>query len=100
MAQERKKKAVAILGLVTGAGQIILGAVMMPEEKEFAYRTNESEKDLSMVNIGSGAVTMILSYWNLVTTPESNNQAMSWNIYPYSIADGNVGFGLSITRGF
>jgi len=100
--REQRKKAIPIIGLLTGAGQVILGAVMMPEETQsfYGHTTNESEKILSLINIGLGATTMILSTWNLVTTPEPNQNDIGWNIYCIPTPSGDIGLGLSLTRRF
>ena len=59
-------KTVSIIGLITGAGQIVLGSANFPKENKGwgTNYTNESQKTLSMVNIGLGTTTMILSAWN------------------------------------
>ncbi len=56
-------KTVPIIGLITGAGQIALGSAMFPKEVYSwgTNYTNESQKTLSMVNIGLGTTTMMLS---------------------------------------
>ncbi|MBI1807454.1 MAG: hypothetical protein HYR76_10440 [Ignavibacteria bacterium] len=101
MVQGSKKKAVPIIGLVTGAGQIMLGASMMPEETRVnGYPTNESQKVLSIVNIGLGITTMILSTWNLVATPEYDDKNIGWNIHGFPTPNGNVGLAFSLSRRF
>lgn len=102
MTQESKTKAVPIIGLVTGAGQAILGVTMMPEETRglYGYTTNESQKVLAMVDIGLGVTTMILSTWTLVKTPEANEKSVGWNIYRFPTRNGDVGLGFSLIRRF
>ena len=93
MSRERRTKAIPFFGIVTGAGQVILGAIMMPREIVTANgnQTNESEKILSLINIGLGSTTMILSMWNLVTIPEQTLPVVGWNMYCVATPGGGVG---------
>lgn len=58
-----KNKTVPILGLITGAGQITLGALNYPKEQITWGGTyvNSSQRNLSLINIGLGTSTLILS---------------------------------------
>ena len=48
-------KTIAIVGLITGASQTILGASMFPKTtNDFYGNTKEIRKTLSMINIGLG----------------------------------------------
>ncbi|MEO6456460.1 MAG: hypothetical protein ABIN97_20455, partial [Ginsengibacter sp.] len=60
---------VPMIGLFSGAGQIILGATSFSKNTTTlsGNATNESRKTLSMINIGMGTTTVILSAWNLIT---------------------------------
>lgn len=102
--QGARGKTVPVIGLLTGAGQIVLGAAMFPEEQvsvlSGANYTNESQKTLSMVNIGVGTTTMILSIWNLMTNRTPKNKRTSWSIGPYSTPGNYTGLALSLTRKF
>ena len=102
IAQGSKKTAVPIIGIVTGIGQVILGAAMIPQETRnfYGYTSNESQKALSIVNIGLGVTTIILSTWNLVATPQADNNQVGWSFYPFPTADGNFGLGFSLSRIF
>lgn len=99
-----ENKNVPILGLITGAGQVALGSAMFPKEK-MNFRantssTNESQKTLSMVNIGLGTSTVILSAWNLITNREPKEKRTTWNIYGLPTRDNNAALTLSMTRKF
>jgi len=102
MTQKSTTKAVPIIGLVTGAGQAILGVMMIPEETRgfYGYTTNESQKVLAMVDIGLGVTTMILSTWTLLKTPEPNEKSVGWSLYGFPTREGDVGLGFSLTRRF
>ncbi len=95
-----KSKAVPIVGLITGAGQIVLGATNMPKSifKFGLNYTNETQKKLSMFNIGVGAANMILSAWNLIANRTPKNKKMAWNIYSYPAVGNNMGLAVGFTR--
>jgi len=96
-------KTVPIIGLITGAGQIALGSAMFLKEQTTwigASYTNESQKTLSMVNIGLGTSTMILSAWNLITDRKPKDKLTTWNIYSFPTESNNNGLAFSLTRKF
>jgi hypothetical protein len=95
-------KTVPIIGLITGAAQITIGSAMFPEEINNwgTNYTNERQKTLSMVNIGLGTTTMILSAWNLISNRKPKDKLMTWNIYSFPTQDNNTGLALSLTRRF
>ena len=95
-------KTVPIIGLITGAGQIALGSAMFPKEMNSwgTNYTNESQKTLSMVNIGLGTTTMILSVWNLITNRKPKDKLTTWNIYSFPTQNNNTGIAFSLTRKF
>lgn len=96
-------KTVPTIALITGAGQIVLGSAMFPKE-QMAWGgtnyTNESQKTLSMVNIGLGTTTMILSAWNLITNRKPKDKLTAWNFYSFPTQDNNTGMAFSLTRRF
>jgi len=96
-------KTVPIIGLITGAGQIALGFAMFPKEQMTwggSSYTNESQKTLSMVNIGLGTTTMILSAWNLINNRKPKDKLTKWNIYSFPTQNNNTGIAFSLTRRF
>jgi len=95
-------KTVPIIGLITAAGQIALGSAMFPKETNDwgTNYTNESQKTLSMVNIGLGTSTMILSAWNLITNRKPKDKLTTWNIYSFPTEANNKGMAFSLTRRF
>lgn len=91
---------VPILGLIAGAGQITLGALNYPEE-QFGLGgsyVNTSQRNLSLINIGLGTSTMILSSWNLITNRKPKEKSLSWNIYSFPTQNSNMGLGFSLTK--
>lgn len=94
-------KAVPIIGLITGGGQIIFGTATHPASAGMSLRlSNEGAKTLSMFNIGLGTSTLILSAWNLFTNRKPKEKLTTWNIYKYPTQDNHTGMALSMTRKF
>lgn len=93
-------KTVPIISLLTGVGSIVYGAVHFKKEIFYGMdpTTNESQKTLSMVNIGLGTTTMILSIWNLSANRPQKNKSVAWNIYSFPTADRQLGLGLYLTK--
>ncbi len=93
-------KTVPILGLVTGASQITLGALNYPKKQRTWGGTyvNPAQRNLSLINIGLGTGTMILSSWNLITNRKPKEKSFSWNIYSFPTQDSNMGLGFSLTK--
>ena len=96
-------KTIPVIGLITGAGQVFLGASNIPKEdvdvngKNF---TNESQKTLSFLNIGLGTSTMILSAWNLLNNRKPKDKRTTWNIYSFPTQKNDLGLAFSLTRKF
>lgn len=85
-------KAFAFAGLITGAGQTVLGITMFPKEPKESLiimpQHSESRKNLSMMNIALGSTTMILSAINLLSKKEPRNRKLKIELgsmeIPYS----------------
>jgi hypothetical protein len=95
-------KTIAIAGLITGAGQTIVGAVNFPKTTNGFYgnTTNESKKTLSMINIGLGTTTMILSTWSLLTNKKLKDKKTTYNLNSFETFDNNIGMAFTLTRRF
>lgn len=91
-----KSKTVPIIGLLTGAGQIALGALNFPDNLGTA--TNESQKVLSMINIGLGTSSIILSTWNLCANRQKKEKTTAWNLFSFPTTKNKIGLGLSWTK--
>ncbi|GAB2799819.1 hypothetical protein GCM10027275_52300 [Rhabdobacter roseus] len=93
-------KTVPILGLISGAGQITLGTINYPKEQRSinGILVNESQRNLSLINIGLGTSTMILSSWNLITNRKPKEKSLSWNLYSFPTQDSNMGLGFSLKK--
>lgn len=96
-----KDNTVPIVGLLTGAGQIALGIGNFPKEENGMYvTTNESQKVLSMVNIGFGTTTMILSTWNLIANRKPKSKSTAWNFYNFQTPDNKIGLAFALSKRF
>ena len=82
---------------ITGAGQIIIGAVMFPRKNS---NFNESAKALSMINIGLGTTTLILSSWNSIQNNKPKTKLTSWNIQTVPQTRDKLGLTLGFTKYF
>lgn len=95
-------RTVPLLGLITGAGQIVLGLTNMPKQQNYglggAVYTNESQKTLSFINIGLGTTSIVLSTWNLLANRKPKEKPVTWNIFSYPVQGNNTAFGLCMTK--
>lgn len=94
-------KTIGIIGLLTGAGQTILGVSMFPKTVTDFYgntiTTNENKKNLSMANIGIGTATMFLSAWNLITNRKPKETKTTWNLNSFE-SQNSIGMAVTFTR--
>lgn len=93
-------KTMPIIGLITGAGQVVLGIASFPETV-YGFNgvtTNESKKTLSMVNIGLGTTTMILSAWNLINQKKVKERSTTINVYSMPAGQSKLNIGVCLTR--
>lgn len=92
-------KTIPTIGLITGAGQVILGAASFPKSTSGTWgnTSNESKKTLSMLNIGIGTTTMIVSAWNLITKKKTKDKMTTWNIYTIHSKSNKMNVGVNFT---
>lgn len=93
-------KTVPIIGLITGAGQITHGALNYPKEQITWSGTNinTSQRNLSLINIGLGTSTLLLSSWNLMTNRKPKEKSFSWNVYSFPTQGNTPGIGFNLTK--
>lgn len=101
IANGNKNEIISTIGLVSGTIQLVSGIINYPE----TYWTmngpgsNQSQRDLSLVNIGLGTTTLILSTWNVFTNRKiEENQSTSWNLYSFPTRENTTGVGLSFSK--
>jgi len=101
IANGNKSPLISMLGLVSGSIQIVYGVNNYPSESGVNgnYTYNFSQRDLSLVNIGLGTTTIILSTWNYITNKKlDENQSTSWNLYSFPTRENTTGVGLSFSK--
>jgi hypothetical protein len=89
-----KSKAVPIAGLITGAGQIVLGmsyTFPRPDVLNWDNHTNGSKQRLALFNIGVGTANIILSTWNLIVNKKPKEKRTSWNMYSFPAGGNQTG---------
>ncbi|MCE7063291.1 hypothetical protein [Dyadobacter sp. CY343] len=92
-------KVVPVVGLITGAGQIVLGAVgYHPENSRGTDFNYSDQRTLSIVNIGLGAASMVFSARNLVWQQKMVRRRTSWNVFSFPAGRSQTGVGLSFSR--
>ena len=97
-------KTLPVLGLISAAGQITWAAIKFPRDNIDPWTgynyTNESQKALSLINIGIGATTMFMSTFNLISNRSPKDNTTAWNIYSYSTDQNQLGLGFTMTKKF
>ncbi len=94
--------AAPIAGMITGAGQLTLGLIRYPDEY-LGIGTpvvKTTERNVSMLNIGIGAGTLIISTWNLLSNREPKQKSLSWNVYGMPAPDQTTALGIGFTKRF
>ncbi|PCJ67490.1 MAG: hypothetical protein COA58_04000 [Bacteroidetes bacterium] len=98
-----QSKAVPVLGLIAGTGQLAIGVIKFPKEEYtvFGAVTNENQKAVSLINIGLGTSSIILSTYNLVSNRKpKKDKTVAWNLYSYPTLTNQVGLGLTFKKQF
>lgn len=101
IANGNKSPLISMLGLLSGSIQIVYGVNNYPSESGINgnYTYNLSQRDLSLVNIGLGTTTLILSTWNFITNKKfEENPSASWNLYSFPTQGNTSGVGLSFSK--
>ena len=95
-----KNKTVPIIGLITGAGQITHGALNYPKDQITwsGININTSQRNLSLINIGLGTSTLLLSSWNLIINRKPKEKSFSWNVYSFPTQGNTAGIGFNLTK--
>jgi hypothetical protein len=92
-----------IAGMVSGASQLTLGLVKYPQQDDLNWGTqiiNPTERNASMLNIGLGAGTLVISTFNLITNRKPKERKLSWNVYGMPAPDQTTAVGLGFTKRF
>jgi len=97
----RDKNTIAILGMISGATQVAVGAVNLDYYKYGPSMDESKNQTLSWVNIGLGTTSLIMGTCNLLINKERPaDKRTVWNVYTYPARDDEVGIGFSLARRF
>lgn len=93
---------VPVLGILSGIGQITIGAFNLPKEEIFFNQTyiNQRQKNVSYFNIGFGSATVILSTINSIVNRSQPQKSVSWNVYSIPTEGNNMGIAFSLIKRF
>lgn len=95
------------LGVLSGAGQILFGALHLPKDEPGgsyigwnppAVKSYASERTVSYLNIGAGTATLGLSAWNLLRRQPAGASRTAVGVVNFPGPAG--GTGLALTRRF
>lgn len=104
------ERGMACAGLVSGAGQLLFGALHLPADEpaqngggwggagSVPGKSYVAERTVSYLNIGAGGATLALSAWNLLHRRRPGNLRTAVGVVQYPGRAG--GAGLSLTRKF
>ncbi|MGZ5221114.1 MAG: hypothetical protein ACXWC7_13590 [Chitinophagaceae bacterium] len=101
----KHNKTFSYIGLVTGAGQVIMGITSVKTTKSFlpfngyeSYTSYKAQNNLSYINIAMGTTTIITSALNLVLQKKIQDKRTTLNLYSHPNYNSSVSMGLSFTR--
>lgn len=93
------------IGLVTGAGQVIMGITHVKTGKGYlpsngydTYTSYKAQNNLSYVNIAMGTTTLITSALNLALHKKIRDKRSAVNLYSYPNYNNSLTMGMSFTR--
>lgn len=87
-----------IIGLLSGATQVAIGALGYNKKHFTLSEVHESQRNLSLINIGLGTSSIILSSWNLLINRQPKKKSISLNIYSFPTQQSELGLGFSLTK--
>ena len=98
----KQRTAIPVIGLVTGVGQVALGIGMTPDRLYSNLSTNypERQHQLSMMNIGLGASSILLSTYNLIANRKPKEKPFTWNVYGYPTSHQSMAMGFALSKRF
>jgi len=101
----RQNKTFSYLGLVTGAGQVIMGIANVKTGKRYLpfngseiYTSYKAQNNLSYVNIAMGTTTLITSALNLALQKKNKDKKNAFGLYSHPNYSNSVSMGMSFTR--
>lgn len=108
LSQAAPRPGLAWVGMASGAGQVLLGALNLPKDEvpeptlwgpQLPVRSFAAERSVSYVNIGVGTATLALSAWNLLCHRQAAQlPRTAVGVVSFPAASGSAG--LALTRRF
>jgi hypothetical protein len=99
IANGTQSKSVGILGVIAGVGQVALGTLSYPNDgNSLSESVRPGQRSLSLLNIGLGTSTLVLSSWNLLKNRRPRERSLSWNVYGFPTPGSQVGLGFSLVK--
>jgi hypothetical protein len=104
--QPSVRRGTAYAGVLSGTGQLLLGALRLPADKpdggiyigRIPIKSYAAERTVSFLNIGAGTATLALSAWNLFSHRPAKVGGTAVGVVSFPGQSG--GAGLSLTRQF
>lgn len=94
--RQEQDKNIALAGMITGSGQLILGIANYPKNTSIS----ENKRDLSILNIGLGSLTLVLSSYNLFKAKENNDESFAIRLKSFSLPKNSSGIGIGFSKSF
>lgn len=97
--KQREGKYMPIVGLASGVGQLILGVSNYPKSQTVGgvKMVNHDKVNHSLVNIGLGATTMILSGLNLMQNKTAKETSFRWALQGLPLNNNEIALGVGMS---
>jgi hypothetical protein len=95
------KKASPIIGIIGGVSQLIYGIDKYPNIQTSwsgVNFMNNAEKNVSLINIGLGSTSILLSTWNLINHKKQKDKKITWSLYRTPRINNSVAFGFKLQK--
>lgn len=99
LSKRTESKYLPIVGLASGAGQLILGITNYPNSRQVSgvQYVNSDRLNHSLLNIGLGATTLVLSGLNLAQQKPVKEKSFKWALQPMPISKNEIALGVGMS---
>ncbi|MCX8019705.1 MAG: hypothetical protein N2747_04345 [Chitinophagaceae bacterium] len=96
------QKGIYKLGIISGFGQLTIGIIKYPKKIEGwgGFYQNHAQRNLSLLNMGLGAATVLLNASNLALNKKQKEKSLTWDIYSVPSASNQYTVGLRVIKDF
>lgn len=91
-----QSRTVPIAGLISGTTQLVLGVANYPKDPSISKR----KRELSILNIGFGSLTVALSSYNLLNIKNESEKSYAVRLKSFSLPQNNSGVGIGFSKRF